>query len=107
MFLWFHDQFTFCILSPLFLLSSFCMFQISRMPSDVANFFMSTVRETMEYRERNNVHRNDFMELLIQLKNKGKIYDPDAIKPAEEENVLLSGNKLNKTKSFQNFLLLK
>jgi Cytochrome P450 len=38
---------------------------------DVSNFFMNVVEETVGYRERNNVTRNDFMQLLIQLKNQG------------------------------------
>ncbi|XP_065092310.1 probable cytochrome P450 6a19 [Ochlerotatus camptorhynchus] len=36
---------------------------------EVANFFMNAVRDTIEYRERTNVQRNDFMDLLIKLKN--------------------------------------
>ncbi|KAJ9577522.1 hypothetical protein L9F63_005895, partial [Diploptera punctata] len=39
-------------------------------PKDVSIYFRKMVRETVEYREENNVHRNDFMQLLIQLKNK-------------------------------------
>lgn len=35
------------------------------------DFFMNVVKETVEYREKNNITRNDFMHLLIQLKNKG------------------------------------
>jgi hypothetical protein len=31
---------------------------------------MEMVRETVEYRERNDMKRNDFMQLLIQMKNK-------------------------------------
>lgn len=36
---------------------------------DVIDFFMRIVRETVEYREKNNVRRNDFMDMLIDLKN--------------------------------------
>ncbi|XP_055549580.1 probable cytochrome P450 6a13 [Wyeomyia smithii] len=36
---------------------------------DVSDFFMGAVRDTIEYRETNNVRRNDFMDLLIELKN--------------------------------------
>ncbi|XP_060525395.1 cytochrome P450 6a2-like isoform X2 [Cylas formicarius] len=41
----------------------------------VTSFFQGVVRETIEYRERNNVIRKDFMQLLIQLKNNGRIDD--------------------------------
>ncbi|KAK7789220.1 hypothetical protein R5R35_007046 [Gryllus longicercus] len=42
-------------------------------PSDVSAFFLNAVKETIEYRETNNVKRNDFLQLLIDLKNKGKV----------------------------------
>lgn len=38
-------------------------------------FFQKAVYETIEFREKNNVTRNDFMQLLIQLKNKGQVDD--------------------------------
>lgn len=44
---------------------------------DVTEFFMKTVRETVEYREQNSVKRNDFMDLLIEIKNKGPSTDED------------------------------
>lgn len=37
---------------------------------DVSNFIMSVVKETVGYRENNNVQRNDFLQLLIDIKNK-------------------------------------
>lgn len=43
--------------------------------SDVEKFFMGVVRDTVEYREKNNIHRNDFMQLMIQLKNQGRLAD--------------------------------
>lgn len=45
---------------------------------DVSAFFRNVVRETVEYREKNNVHRNDFMDILIKLKNEG-INDVDKL----------------------------
>ncbi|XP_049814672.1 probable cytochrome P450 6a13 isoform X2 [Schistocerca nitens] len=42
---------------------------------EVSQFFRNMVRETVEYREKNNVTRNDFMHLLIQLKNRGFVDD--------------------------------
>ena len=41
------------------------------------------VEETVNYRERNNITRNDFMQLLIQIKNKVKL---------EEDNETLEQN---------------
>jgi cytochrome P450 family 6 len=44
---------------------------IGNIPYDVSKFFMKVAYETVEYHERNNVTRKDFMQLLIQLKNQG------------------------------------
>lgn len=40
-------------------------------PKDISDYFMNMLRETVEHREKNNIERNDFLQLLIQLKNKG------------------------------------
>lgn len=40
---------------------------------DVSQFFMKIVEETVKYREENDVKRNDFMDLLIELKNHGSL----------------------------------
>ncbi|XP_021923332.1 probable cytochrome P450 6a14 [Zootermopsis nevadensis] len=50
--------------------------KLSVIDSSISKYFRKMVEETVEYREKNNVKRNDFMELLIQLRNKG-IVDPD------------------------------
>nr|AGJ51944.1 cytochrome P450 CYP6BQ21 [Dastarcus helophoroides] len=54
--------------------------------SDVESFFMDLVKRTVQYRESNNVYRKDFLQLLMQLKNKGKISD--------EDNEAMDGEKL-------------
>lgn len=33
------------------------------------NFFMNVVKETVEYREKNNVQRNDFLNILMEMRN--------------------------------------
>ncbi|XP_030080916.1 cytochrome P450 6a2-like [Drosophila hydei] len=40
-------------------------------PEDVHQFFMSLVKETLAIREKENIKRNDFMQMLIELKQKG------------------------------------
>lgn len=42
---------------------------VKNLRDDVSEFFMKVVRDTVEYREKNDVHRNDFMDILINLKN--------------------------------------
>jgi cytochrome P450 family 6 len=39
----------------------------------VSKYFRSMVEDTVNYRERNNIKRNDFMQLLIHIKNKVKL----------------------------------
>lgn len=36
---------------------------------ETTDFFMGVVKNSISYREANNVKRNDFLQLLIQLKN--------------------------------------
>lgn len=44
---------------------------------EVSDFFVETVRQNLEYRQKNNVTRKDFFQMLIQLRNTGKIQDDD------------------------------
>lgn len=66
------------------------LLEISRVPlinSDVSLFFRGVVRETVDYREKNNVVRNDFMQLLIGLKyNKSVVTDTDVNGKAADRN---------------------
>lgn len=44
---------------------------------DVEEFFMGAVRDTVAYREKNNIKKNDFMDILIDLKNNKSIAGED------------------------------
>lgn len=46
---------------------------------DAAEFFTRVVKDTVNYREMNNVSRKDFLDLLIQIKNKGSVSDEDSV----------------------------
>ena len=58
---------------------------LKRTKPDVEQFFMKAIRDTVDYREKNNVYRKDFLHLLIQLKNRGSV---------EEDDKLSDGGKL-------------
>lgn len=45
---------------------------------EVNDFFVETVRQNLEYRETNNITRKDFFQMLIQLRNTGRIQDDGA-----------------------------
>lgn len=51
--------------------SNLCrFFRMKTHTDDVSTFFMDIVRETVHYREMNDVARNDFMDILLKLKNR-------------------------------------
>lgn len=44
-------------------------FGIKQLPDELTKFFENIVKETLAYRQSNKIERNDFMHLLIDLKN--------------------------------------
>ncbi|XP_037947256.1 probable cytochrome P450 6a17 [Teleopsis dalmanni] len=46
---------------------------------DVHNFYMRIVKETIAQREQNNIKRNDFMDMLIELKNTESLKDDNGV----------------------------
>jgi cytochrome P450 family 6 len=59
--------------------------KLQTLDRSVSKYFRNMVEETVNYRERNNITRNDFMHLLIQIKNKVKLEEDNE---SLEENVL-------------------
>ncbi len=47
--------------------------RLKSVDDDVERFFMKMVKDTLAYRENNNVSRKDLMQLMIQLRNTGKV----------------------------------
>ncbi|NP_001306219.1 cytochrome P450 6a68 [Ceratitis capitata] len=43
--------------------------RIKLIPDHITEFYMRIVRENIEYRERNKIRRNDFFDMLLDLKN--------------------------------------
>nr|AGI03846.1 cytochrome P450 6BQ10 [Tribolium castaneum] len=62
--------------------------------SDVENFFMNAIRDTVNYREKNNIYRKDFMHLLLQLKNRGSVTDDEKVTD-DKDNVKEKALTLN------------
>lgn len=56
---------------------------------DVEKFFLGVIKETAKYREANNVYRHDFMHLLLQLKNRGKLTNDGKVTGEKEGDVNL------------------
>lgn len=57
---------------------------IRRFSPDISKFFMSVVKDTVSYREANDVYRKDFMHLLLQLKNRGRLVNDGKVNGAKE-----------------------
>lgn len=55
-------------------------FHLKVLQQECANYFMNVIRSTVNYRESNKVQRPDFLNLLMQLKNKGSIDGEEASK---------------------------
>lgn len=53
------------------------LFGIRWADKESGDFMIDTVRQNLEYREKNDVSRRDFFQLLMQLRNTGKIQDDD------------------------------
>ncbi|XP_065080036.1 probable cytochrome P450 6a14 [Ochlerotatus camptorhynchus] len=50
---------------------------LKQTPADVTAYFVDVVQKTVDHREKNNVTRPDFLQLLMQLKNRGTIEDDE------------------------------
>jgi cytochrome P450 family 6 len=42
--------------------------RLTILPKDITAFFMKAVKDTVAYREEHNIKRNDFMDLLVEMK---------------------------------------
>jgi hypothetical protein len=42
-------------------------------PKRIQDYFLGIINEAVEYREKNNIRRNDYFDMLLQLKNEGKL----------------------------------
>ncbi|XP_071648319.1 probable cytochrome P450 6d4 isoform X2 [Temnothorax longispinosus] len=71
-------------------------FSIPTVDRHIASFYINMFRENVEYRQAHNIVRHDFMNLLIQLMERGYV-DPDDGKKATTESSTV--NKLTLTEA--------
>lgn len=69
--------------TKIFLIQSFQklarFFRMRLVDPECSAYFIETVRQTVKYREDNNIRRNDFMDLLIDLKNNRHGDNPEGL----------------------------
>lgn len=58
--------------------------RIKVVDESVEKFMFSVVKQNLDYREKNNVSRNDFFQLLIQLRNSGKVQQDNQWEPVSK-----------------------
>lgn len=63
---------------------------------EIGEFMFDTVKQNLDYREKNNVTRKDFFQLLMQLRNTGKVQDDndDWVTKATNSEKMLSINEM-------------
>lgn len=62
-------------------------FTLRLTPIEVTEFMRKVVKETIEYREANGIRRNDFMDLLLQLRRQGKVEEEDGVETDNSEEM--------------------
>ncbi|XP_075215408.1 uncharacterized protein LOC142321296 [Lycorma delicatula] len=65
------------------------LMQIRFVPKAVEDYYMHVVKESTEYRENNNIKRDDFMQLLIELKNNKEFQNNGELKKDNQVNLTL------------------
>ncbi|XP_046602915.1 cytochrome P450 6A1-like [Neodiprion virginianus] len=73
---------------------------ISAMGDDITNFFLSSVKETIDHRMKNNVRRADLIEMLMEIKNHPEKSDfelTDAIIAAQAFVFFIAGFETSST----------
>lgn len=84
---------TFRLVMNFFFPKVMSLFRIRVVDESVEKFIMFVVKQNLDYREKNNVPRKDFFQLLIQLRNSGTVQLDD------EWQTIIKGDESQKTMS--------
>ncbi|CAH1168644.1 unnamed protein product [Phyllotreta striolata] len=71
------------------------MLGVPSIQKEIEDFFVKLVPDTMDYRKKNNIYREDLLQLLIDLNNSGTIASNDII--AETFNFFVAGYETSST----------
>lgn len=72
---------------------------MSSLSTEFKDHMVEIVKNVMEYREKNNISRNDFIQLLMELRKTGKIMG-DTPNENDYENTMTGSSNNNSTKEF-------
>lgn len=64
------------------------VFKLQFFPPELNEYFTQLVKEVVEYREKNNVTRNDFLNLLLELKNNSQAVKDHQLEEEDMNNFL-------------------
>lgn len=59
---------------------------MSSLSDDFKSYMVKLVRDSMEYREKNNTSRKDFIELLMELRKTGKVKGDNDYEKSDQSN---------------------
>lgn len=55
------------------------LIHVKKLSAELENFFINVIRDVMSYRKNNNLERNDFIKLFIELEGKAKANGKDSL----------------------------
>lgn len=68
------------------------IFGVKTADKDVEEFMIKLVKDTMEYREKNNISRKDLLQLMIQLRNTGNVHNEDVWDTTIADGIIILNN---------------
>jgi hypothetical protein len=79
------------------------LLKVTPIDAKISKYFRNMVFDTVNYRERNNITRSDFLQLLIQIKNKVKIDEENEFPEMDDYGTVES--KLDEDGMYAHFVL--
>lgn len=78
---------------------------ISFQSPHVTNYFQNIIQNTLNYRKENNIRRNDFIQMMTQLKEKGQV-EVQTWDVNEEDAYLKTDQAISTSEKFGNVVII-